>query len=141
MISFVQLIILYLVVNTFMKLFEFDNPVYRISRILIFSTPLFGAFAVNVTYDVTLTAGVILLCALNFKDFGSQQKSAPILYVFSYLLLLTSFTGIPIIIVSLLIHAVSIIDDRDPPFGSLWCHGQFEAQSFAPAFVRIAKDE
>ena len=106
-ISFVQLIILYLVVNTFMKLFEFDNPVYRISRILIFSTPLFGAFAVNVTHDVTLTAGVILLCALNFKDFGSQQKSAPIFYVFSYLLLLTSFTGIPIIIVSLLIHAVS----------------------------------
>ena len=106
-ISFVQLIILYLVVNTFMKLFEFDSPVYRNSRILIFANPLFGAFAVNVTHDVTLTAGVILLCALNFKDFWTQQKSAPILYVFSYLLLLTSFTGIPIIIVSLLIHAVS----------------------------------
>ena len=106
-ISLVQLIILYLAVNTFMRLFELDNQVYWVSRLLIFSSPLFGAFALNVTHDVTLTAGVIFLCALNYKRFGSLEKPKHIPYFCAYLLLLTSFVGILIVAISLLLHLVN----------------------------------
>jgi len=104
LVSLVQIVILYLALDYFLKLFKFKDKILRISRVLLFSSPIFGAFAVNVSHDVTFTSGLILLCALNYKNFVRAEKPKFFIYIFAYLLLLTSFTGYPIVVGSLVLH-------------------------------------
>ena len=101
--ALVQLAIMCLSMAYFIRSLPFQKEVQNIALLVFFSLPIYGFFAMSISHDLTQTAGIVLLVAIEIRRLRNIEVEGLSLIILSAsLLLITTHTGIIIFGLALL---------------------------------------
>jgi hypothetical protein len=95
--ALVQLAIFCLCMIYFVRSLPFSKEVQNITLLAFFSLPIYGFFGMSIAHDLTQTAGIILLVAIEIRRLRSLEiHRLNTILLLASLLLITTHTGIVI---------------------------------------------
>ena len=99
--SILQLTILSSSLYYFINSLPFRKTIRSRALLLFSASPLYGFFGMSIAHDLTQTSGIILLLSIELRNLmGRQDKDRSLLLLWAFVLLITTHTGIVIILVA-----------------------------------------
>ena len=93
--ALVQLVIMCVSMVYFVRSLPFRKEVQNVTLLVFFSLPIYGFFAMSISHDLTQTAGIILLVAIEIRRLRNIEVDRLLLVIMcASLLLITTHTGI-----------------------------------------------
>ncbi len=101
--ALVQLVIMCVSMVYFVRSLPFQKEVQNVTLLVFFSLPIYGFFAMSISHDLTQTAGIVLLVAIEIRRLRNIEVDRLLLIIMcASLLLITTHTGIIIFGLALL---------------------------------------